>query len=127
LQFAQYLERLDDERVTGPFRLGWLMDYPSPQNYLEPLYSANGSSNNFHYRDQRVDRLIDQGNAAESVDAGIELYHQAEDAILADMPNIPMWFEKVQAAHSDRVTGVVVDGFEHVQIADVQVTSAEQS
>jgi oligopeptide transport system substrate-binding protein len=26
---------------TGPFRSGSTMDYPSPQNYLEPLYSTS--------------------------------------------------------------------------------------
>ena len=27
-QFADYLGRLDAQEVTGPFRLGWVMDYP---------------------------------------------------------------------------------------------------
>ena len=49
LDFAEYLPLLDEQGVTGPFRLGWSMDYPSPQNYLEPLYSTaalppNGSN-----------------------------------------------------------------------------------
>ena len=44
--FAEYLTILDAKQVTGPFRLGWVMDYPSPQNYLQPIYSTTGSSNN---------------------------------------------------------------------------------
>ena len=32
--------RATQKGFTGPFRLGWAMDYPSPQNYLEPLYST---------------------------------------------------------------------------------------
>jgi ABC-type transport system substrate-binding protein len=106
LQFAQYLEKLDNEKVTGPFRLGWVMDYPSPQNYLQPIYSTDGSSNNFGYSNDRVDQLIEQGNAAGGVEEGIAFYQQAENQILADMPNIPMWFEQVQGAHSDKVSNV---------------------
>jgi ABC-type oligopeptide transport system substrate-binding subunit len=121
LEFAEYLALLDAEKVTGPFRLGWVMDYPSPQNYLEPIYSTNGSSNNFTYSNERVDQLIRQGNAAESIDAGIEFYQQAEDLVLEDMPNIPMWFGQVQAAHSERVDNVVIDAFTRINTADVTV------
>ena len=93
------------------------MDYPSPQNYLEPIYGTTGSSNNFGYSNKEVDDLIDQGNSAADVDAGIDLYNQAEDLILQDMPVIPMWFGKVQAAHSENVSNVVVDAFTSVRAA----------
>ncbi len=121
LDFAEYLQLLDEEKVTGPFRLGWVMDYPSPQNYLEPIYSTNGSSNNFGYSNKQVDELIDQGNRAGSVDEGIEFYQQAEDLILQDMPNIPMWFALVQAAHSDRVDNVIVDAFDRINTSGITV------
>lgn len=123
LEFAEYLGLLDAEKITGPFRLGWVMDYPSPQNYLEPIYSTTGSSNNFGYSDPEVDKLIAQGNAADSVEAGVEYYHQAEDMILEDMPNIPMWFGKVQAGHSTDVSNVVIDAFTRVRLEDVTVNS----
>lgn len=122
LEFAEYLSLLDDNQVTGPFRLGWVMDYPSPQNYLEPIYSTTGSSNNFGYSNPEVDKLIAQGNAAGSIEDGIEFYHRAEDLILADMPNIPLWFGKVQAAHSSNVDNVVIDAFTHIRLADVTVS-----
>ena len=123
LDFAQYNPLLDQKKVTGPFRLGWGMDYPSPQNYLEPLYSTTGSSNNFGYSNPEVDRLLAEGNAAASVDAGIEKYHEAEDLILADVPIIPMWFSKLVGAHSDRVSNVVVDAYGNIRLADVTVAS----
>ncbi len=121
LDFAEYLALLDEDKITGPFRLGWVMDYPSPQNYLEPIYGTTGSSNNFGYSNKKVDDLIAQGNAAESIEAGIDSYNQAEDIILDEMPAIPMWFGKVQAAHSDRVDNVVIDAFTSIDIANVTV------
>ncbi|MCW2613287.1 MAG: 4-phytase, partial [Frankiales bacterium] len=62
LQFAEYLPKADAKGFTGPFRLGWAMDYPSPQNYLEPLYSTsaippNGSNTAF-YSNPAFDDLI---------------------------------------------------------------------
>jgi ABC-type oligopeptide transport system substrate-binding subunit len=121
LDFAEYLGLLDEKKVTGPFRLGWVMDYPSPQNYLQPIYSTTGSSNNFGYSNPKVDDLIKQGNAAKDVDAGIALYNQAEDLILQDMPVIPMWFGKVQGGHSDKVDNVQIDAFSNLDIASVTV------
>jgi ABC-type oligopeptide transport system substrate-binding subunit len=121
LEFAQYLQLLDSKKITGPFRLGWVADYPSPQNYLQPLYSSTGSSNNFGYSNPRVDELIADANAADSVEKGVDFYNQAEKLVLGDMPIIPMWFEKTQAAHSERVSDVHIDAFTRIHLADVTV------
>lgn len=122
LQFADYLDRLQAGDVQGPYRLGWVMDYPSMQNYLEPMHATNGSTNLDGYSNSEVDELIDQGNAAQSVEEGIELYQQAEDLILDDWHHIPMWFGQVQAAHSENVSNVVVDAFTRINTPDIEVS-----
>ena len=119
--FEEYLATLDAEGATGPFRLGWVMDYPSPQNYLEPIYHTEGSSNNFGYSNQEVDDLIAEGNKAPSIDEGISFYNQAEDIILEEMPVAPMWFGLNQTAHSPRIDNVVVDAFSFIRLEDVEV------
>jgi ABC-type transport system substrate-binding protein len=125
LDFAEYLPLLDEQGVTGPFRLGWSMDYPSPQNYLEPLYSTaalppNGSNATF-YQNPEFDELIQQGNGASSNEEAIEFYNQAEDLLLEDMPIIPMFFDLEQAGHSENVSNVVIDVFGDIDIAGVTV------
>jgi oligopeptide transport system substrate-binding protein len=125
LQFAEYLPKGDAKGFTGPFRLGWAMDYPSPQNYLEPLYSTsalppNGSNASF-YSNPEFDELVKKGNSAETNEEAIEFYHQAEDALLEDMPVAPMFYGLEQAVHSENVSNVSVDAFGHVQTADVTV------
>jgi oligopeptide transport system substrate-binding protein len=125
LEFAEYLPLLDDKGITGPFRLGWGMDYPSPQNFLEPLFSTgalppNGSNATF-YSNPEFDRLIEQGNSAESIEEGIEFYQQADDVLLEDMPIAPMWFRKTQGARSENVSNVQFDAFQNVVLEDVTV------
>ncbi|SEK77550.1 oligopeptide transport system substrate-binding protein [Blastococcus sp. DSM 46786] len=123
LDFAEYLPLLDEQGVTGPFRLGWAMDYPSPQNYLEPLYSTAAlppaGSNATFYSNPEFDALIQQGNSAENNEQAIEFYNQAEDILLEDMPSIPMFFDVEQAAHSENVSDVVIDVFGDIDIANV--------
>jgi ABC-type oligopeptide transport system substrate-binding subunit len=46
LQFPEYLDTGNKHGVTGPYRLGWLMDYPSMYNYLQPIYFT-GVPNNY--------------------------------------------------------------------------------
>ena len=127
LQFAEYLPKGDEKGFTGPFRLGWAMDYPSPQNYLEPLYStsalAPAGSNQTFYSNPEFDELITQGNGAETNEEAIELYQQAEDVLLEDMPVAPMFFGLEQAVHSENVANVVVDAFGQVRTAEVEVTN----
>ena len=119
--FAEYLNFLENKQSSGPYRLGWIMDYPSPQDYLEPVFSTAGSSNYFSYSNPQVDRLITRGNAAGSVDQGIPFYHQAEDQILQDMPAIPLFYGRVNAGYSTRVDNVVIDTRGDYDIANVTV------
>lgn len=121
LEFAEYLSLIKGRKITGPFRLSWLMDYPSPQSYLEPLYASTSSSNRTGYANAEVDRLIAEGNGAATTEAGLAAYHAAEDVILDDMPVIPLWFGKTYSAHSERVDGVAVDAFNRVRVQDVRV------
>jgi hypothetical protein len=37
------------------------------------------------------------------------------------MPNIPMWFGKIQGGHSTRVGDVTVDAFSRIRVAEVTV------
>lgn len=121
-QWAQYLELLTDYRFEGPYRLGWAMDYPSPENYLRPLYSEVGGSNYNKYYNEEFEELLDQGDTAESSEAAIDLYQQAADIILEELPVIPLWFGKAHYVWSNDVSNVTygqVDGqiiFEEVTV-----------
>ncbi|MGH3646735.1 MAG: peptide ABC transporter substrate-binding protein [Micromonosporaceae bacterium] len=106
LEFAEYLEVADGQKFTGPFRLGWIMDYPSPENYLKPLHGTQGSSNNTKYSNPAADKLIAEGDNAATLEEGIEKYQAAEDLMLEDMPVIPLWFGRSAMAYNDKVGDV---------------------
>jgi oligopeptide transport system substrate-binding protein len=125
LDFAEYLPLIDSKGMTGPFRLGWAMDYPSPQNYLEPLYGTAAlppaGSNATFYTNAEFDELMAQGNQAETNEEAVDLYQQAEDLLLRDMPIAPMFYGLEQGVHSEKVSNVVIDIFGHVDLAAVTV------
>lgn len=126
LEFAEYLPKLDEKGMTGPFRLGWVMDYPSMQNFLEPLYSQaalppNGSNTTF-YVNEEFDAQVAEGNRAESDEEAIAAYQAADDILLEDMPIAPMFFGLAQGVHTERVDNVNLDAFSHILLEQVTVT-----
>ncbi len=128
-EFADYLGRLDlgldpktqADGVTGPFRLGWVMDYPSMQNYLENLHGTGAGSNYTTHSNTEFDDLMAQGKSAASLDEAVSLYQQADDIILEEMPIAPLWFGLGQYVTSERIANVNVDKFTFVDVAAVQV------
>ena len=115
----QYGPLLGSRGVTGPFRMGWSMDYPSAQNFLEPLYATDAGANFAFYSNPEFDALVAQGNAAATGDEAIGLYRQAEDVLLADMPIVPLFFDVTQSVHSADVSDVVVDVFGRIDTTAV--------
>ncbi|MDP8962168.1 MAG: ABC transporter substrate-binding protein, partial [Actinomycetota bacterium] len=125
LQFAQYLPKADEKGMTGPFRLGWSMDYPSPQNFLEPLYSTKGlppgGSNATFYSNPQFDRLIEEGNRQRTLQESIPFYQRAEDVLCQDLPSAPMFYRKNQWAHTERVENLFFDAFGHINYHEVEL------
>ncbi len=108
-EWAQYLELAGAKNFQGPFRLGWSLDYPSPENYVRPLAGTNGDSNYSNYSNPEVDDLLTQGDAATTLEEAIGFYQQAGDVALEDMPLMPMWSGKTSIAYSDEVGDVRYD------------------
>src|SRR5690606_13915592 len=73
--WAHYPDTTKAHKTTGPYRLGWMMDYPSAENYLGPLYGSSGSSNGTGYKNEKVDEYLAKGNAAASPEAAVAWYH----------------------------------------------------
>jgi ABC-type oligopeptide transport system substrate-binding subunit len=125
LQFAEYLPLQDAQGMTGPFRSGWIMDYPVMENFLGPLYSSGAlppaGSNVTFYNNPEFDALLEEGNAAESDDAAIESYQAAEDLLLEDLPAAPLFTRLNQGAHSENVDNVIIDAFGRIDAAAVTV------
>lgn len=116
--FDVLLDDLDKSKKKGnsfgPFRLGWIMDYPSMQNYLGPLYGTGGSSNYYGYSNPTMDALVKKGQTETSDEAAVKDWQEAEDLLVKDFPVAPLWFGVTNAAFSEKVTNVKVDPFDHI-------------
>lgn len=128
LEFSEYLPLIDEQGLTGLFRLGWGQDYPSPLNFLEPLYAsynfAPTGSNSTFYDNPEFDDLLAQGKAAIAASGaladGIPFYQAAEEELCNDVTIMPIYFGKNIFVWSDNVTNVTVDAFSDINYTTIQ-------
>lgn len=66
------------------FTLGWIADYPDPQDFLEILFHSKSLDNHTGYGSSEVDRLLDRAATEPDAAVRIELYREAERLIIQD-------------------------------------------
>ncbi|MCZ4610867.1 ABC transporter substrate-binding protein [Streptomyces sp. Lzd4kr] len=119
-KFAELLTQVENKKFSGMFRMGWIMDYPSMENYLGPLYSTNGSSNYYGYSNKDFDKLVQEGRKAKTEEEAIAKWQAAEDILAEEMPVIPLRFGKNVFGHSTTVKNVEMNLFNQVELTKVE-------
>jgi oligopeptide transport system substrate-binding protein len=105
--FQEALDLQTNDKLKGGSRTGWQADYPSLYNFLGPTM-GDGSSNNYsRYDSAEYNSLLKQGQSAENVEAGNKIFDQAQELLLKDLPEIPLWYSNVTGVWSaDNVSNV---------------------
>jgi oligopeptide transport system substrate-binding protein len=119
--FKSLLDQLDKDEIGGMFRNGWVMDYPSIENYLAPIYATGADSNYARYSNPKFDAQLATAAAADTEQANAE-YQKAEQILGTDFPTAPLWFQKTNYGWSERVTDVKVDAFQQLDLSSIRVT-----
>ncbi len=124
VDFATLRKDVNAEAMTGMFRTGWQMDYPSIENFLAPIYASEGSANDGGYSNAEVDALFKSAKS-KTGDAANKDYQDAEKIISEDMPAIPLWYGATTAGWSENVTGVEFTPFSRVNLTSIKKASSE--
>ncbi|MGY5055336.1 peptide ABC transporter substrate-binding protein [Streptomyces sp. 900105755] len=109
--FADFRNQIGQHKMTGPFRAGWQMDYPLIQNFLQPLYYTNASSNDGKWSNKDFDKLVDQANAQTDTAKAVSTFQQAEGVVRDNMAAIPLWYQNGSAGYSERLSNVALNPF----------------
>ena len=122
LNYNSYYDAYINHKIDGPWWDGWVMDYPSLEDYLRPIYGSEGSYNACGYHNPQFDDLIKQGDQASSFDESLKFYQQAQDILDQDMPNIPWGYLPNRFVHSSRITNLhTATPLDNVDLADIRV------
>ncbi len=73
------------------FELGWVADYPDPQDFLDVLFYSGSDNNHTNYSNPAVDRLLEQARVEPDQAKRFQQYQTIEQMILEDAPWVPLW------------------------------------
>ncbi|WP_027341721.1 peptide ABC transporter substrate-binding protein [Hamadaea tsunoensis] len=119
-KFADLLTKVQKKESVGVFRMAWVMDYPSMEDYLGPLYTTKGSSNYYGYSNPDFDKLVQDGREAKTSDEAIAKWQQAEDILAKDMPVMPLRFGQNSYGISTKVKNVEIDLYNRVNLTKIE-------
>jgi oligopeptide transport system substrate-binding protein len=108
--FALFLSDLD----AGNFQmysLGWIADYPDPQNFLDIKFHSGSSNNESGYANSEVDALLDEARAEPDEAARMALYQEAEEIIVDEAPWVPLYHGKSSYLVKPYVSGFEIPPF----------------
>lgn len=91
LEPERFLYHLGGE-ADEMFFLGWIADYPHPQDFLDVLFHTGSDNNYGGYSNTEVDSLLNMANTEMDYEASLEMYQQAEQILVDDAACLPLWF-----------------------------------
>lgn len=110
--------------ALGPYRLGWVLAYLSPEYALTDLYTTGAGSNYFGYANSEFDQALQDANAADPDEADAA-YQAAEDILLADLPLIPMWYGLTTSVWTEKISNVVIDPATYLRVEFLESEDGE--
>ena len=66
--------------------LGWVADYPDPENFLDVLFHSESSLNAAKLDVPEIDRILEDARSERDEEKRLEMYRNAEELILEQAP-----------------------------------------
>jgi len=119
-EFATFLDDLRDGEYQM-FELGWVADYPDPENFLKIQFDSGSTNNHSQYANAEVDRLLEQADTEADEATRLSLYQQAEQIIVNEAPWIPLFHDKFSVLIKPYVKGYLLPPFVIPRLRYVQI------
>lgn len=73
------------ERDPPPLcRIAWIADYPDPDDVLRVVFHSTSDQNHGRFKDERLDRLVEEAQRLTDQRRRMQLYHQADHLLVAE-------------------------------------------
>ena len=124
VEWATYLEDLNQQRFQAYGGLGWQADYPDPQDFLDILFHTESSINHGAYSNPELDAVLEEARTEADLEKRVSLYHQAEKMIVDDAAWLPLWYAGERYVlikphvENYRVTPMIIPKLKEIRITD---------
>jgi len=92
VEWATFLQMLNKQELQFFSGLGWIADYPDPENFLDINFHSTKSTNHNGYKNEEVDKLLESARIEQDLNNRMQMYNNAERIIVDEAPWIPLWF-----------------------------------
>jgi oligopeptide transport system substrate-binding protein len=111
VDFATFRDQIINREMKGMFRTGWIMDYPTIENFLGPLYVTGAPSNDGDYSNSEFDAKVKEASSNLDAAESIRLYQEAEAMLVDELTAIPLWYYAAVSGYSTNVDNVTMTPF----------------
>jgi len=92
-EWATFLSDISqEENPYQMYDLGWIADYPDPENFLDVHFHSEKSENHMGYSNPEVDELLEKARTEQDPEERLKLYQEAEQIIINDAPWVPLFY-----------------------------------
>ncbi len=91
LETERFLYYLKDE-LDEMYDMGWIADYPHPQDFLDILFRSGADYNYGGYNNPVVDSLLSEAAVTKDSAASLAIYREIEQELVSDAACLPLWF-----------------------------------
>jgi len=104
------------------YQLGWIADYPDPQNFLDILFHSESRQNHTSYDNPTLDALLDEAGVESDPEKRLALYREAEQLIIDEAVWVPLYFDLEHwlvkpYVKNFTVTPLVIPKYQYIYIA----------
>jgi oligopeptide transport system substrate-binding protein len=93
-EWATFLSDISqEENPYQVYSIGWIADYPDPENFLDVLFHSEKSENHMGYSNPKLDELLEKARIEQDPEERLKLYQEAEQIIINDAPWVPLFYE----------------------------------
>lgn len=112
-----YLKEEKDEM----FDMGWIADYPHPQDFLDVLFHTGADYNYGEYSNPEVDILLEKAGVEQNSELSLALYQQAEQKLIEDAACLPVYFGQSYILVKPYIKGYDLNPLGFVRLNEVSV------
>lgn len=93
---ATFFNDLDQGRYQM-FHLGWILDYPDPEDVLDVLFYSRSRQNSSRFSNADIDAKLEQARTETDTERRLSIYREVEKQLVSDAVWIPMFFDVTHA------------------------------
>ena len=120
LELQRFLYNLKEEK-DEMFYMGWVADYPHPQDFLDVLFHTGADYNYGGYSNPEVDALLESAGVEGDSEQSLALYQQAEQKLVEDAACLPLYFGQDYILVKPYVEGYSPNPLGFVRLNEVSV------